>query len=368
MVRSSRLLITIAFIAASFALPATAGAKATWVVRGAGFGHGVGMSAYGAYGYGKHDVAYKKILGHYFRNTKVEGKRKPPTVKVLLAVDSGDVSFTRATRACGRKLRPTKTYRAQRNGSSIALASSSGKRLAGCGRRLQATGRGGVKIGGLGSYRGALNTVAGGGGAINVVNEVGINAYAQGVLPGEIFPSWPKETLKAFAVAARSIGLATDVGGDGYTLYADTRTQVYEGAGEETKRTNAAVQATRDEVLTYQGEVVQAFYHSSSGGQTESRFLGGPRIPWVKSVNDPYDRLSPLHSWRFRYSQVEIDAKLGGNVKGKLRRVVVLKRGDSPRIDFAKLVGTQGSTRIRGDVLAAALGLYDRWAYFKHKR
>ncbi len=367
MLRPRRLLLA-SLAAASLALPASAQAETTWVIDGAGFGHGIGMGAYGAYGYGKHGVGYKKILGHYFRKTKVERQRGAPTVKVLLAVDPGDVSFSRATRACGHRLRPTKTYRAKRNGESIVLASGSGKRISGCGRKLQATGRRNIKIGGLGSYRGALNAVPGGGGAINVVNEVGINAYAQGVLPGEIFPSWPKETLKAFAVATRSIGLATDVGGDGYDLYADTRTQVYEGAGRETKRTNAAVQATRDEALTYRGEVIQAFYHSSSGGRTTTRFLGGPRIPWVKSVRDPYDRLSPLHRWRFRFSQAEMDAKLGGFVKGRLRRIVVLRRGDTPRIDQAKLVGTGGSTRIAGNTLAAALGLYDRWATFRKRR
>lgn len=363
----SRLTIAAAVAAAAVALPATASAKTTWVVNGAGFGHGVGMSAYGAYGYGKNGTGYKKILGHYFNETRVKAERGAPTVRVLLAVNPGSVSFTRATRACGRRLRPTRTYSAKLNGDSVVLAGGSGKRIAGCGGRLQAKGRGTVKIGGLGIYRGALNAVASGG-AINVVNEVGINAYAQGVLPGEIFPSWPKETLRAFAVAARSIGLATDVGGDGYELYADTRTQVYEGSAEETRQTNAAVQSTRNEVLTFRGKVVQAFYHSSSGGRTESRFLGGPRIPWVKSVRDPYDKLSPLHRWTFRFSQAEMQARLGGNVKGRLQRIVVVKRGDSPRVDYAKIIGTGGSTRVRGDVIQVALGLYDRWMSFTKRR
>ena len=364
MVRSRRTLVALLALAAC-AVPASAYAR-TWVVQGAGFGHGVGMGAYGAYGLGKHGTKYKGILGHYFNGTKVKRKRGASTVKVLLSTTSGGVSFSRATSACGERLRPTRTYRAERNGGSMVLAAGSGRRIAGCGRLLHATGRGRVKIGGLGTYRGALNAVASGSG-VNVVNEVGVNAYAQGVLPGEIFPSWPKETLKAFAIAARSVALATDVGGDGYDIYADTRTQVYEGAGEETKRTNAAVRATRDEVLTYRGRVVEAFYHSSSGGRTTDRFLGGPRIPWVRSVKDPYDRLSPLHRWTFRFTQAEIDSKLDPYVKGKLRRVEVLRRGDTPRIDLARLVGSRGGTRVRGDTLQVALGLPDRWASFRKR-
>ncbi|MCB0866958.1 MAG: SpoIID/LytB domain-containing protein [Solirubrobacterales bacterium] len=364
----ARHLLPLIPVALALALPSGATAKTTWIVNGAGFGHGVGMSAYGAYGYGKHDVGYRKILSHYFRHVKVRRKRSSPTVKVLLDVRAGDVAFSRATRACGKRLRPTRTYRAHRSGGAITLTTRSGRRIEGCGKRLQATGRSNIKVAGLGRYRGAINAVAASSGSINVVNQVGVNAYAQGVLPGEIYPSWPKQTLRAFAVAARSIALATDVGGEGYGLYADTRTQVYEGAGEETRRTNAAVQATRDEVLTHRGRVIQAFYHSSSGGRTESRFLGAPKVPWLKSVRDPYDKLAPLHRWRVRFSQAEVNTMLGGYVDGRVRRIVVLKRGDSPRIVRAKIVSDRGSARIRGDALAAALGLYDRWAFFRKRR
>jgi hypothetical protein len=62
-----------------------------------------------------------------------------------------------------------------------------------------------------------------------------------------------------------------------------------------------------------------------------------------------------------------MDARLGPYVDGKLRKIKVLKRGDSPRIDTAKLIGSRGSTKVRGDTLQIALGLYDRWAYFEKK-
>jgi stage II sporulation protein D len=348
------------------ACSASASAAATWVIKGAGFGHGVGMSAYGAYGYAKHGAGYREIINHYFRRirfTKLDHKR---SVRVLLEVASADVEFTGAQRACGRRLRAQHSYVAHRSGSSLRLQSSSGKTLARCGRKLRATGGGTVRVEGQGTYRGAIEMLPDGG-SLNVVNRVELNAYVRGSVPAEVPASWPMETLRAMAVASRSIALSTDVGGHGFDLYPDTRTQNYGGVGVEAPRTNRAVRSTSNEVVAHGGEVAQTTYFSSSGGRTESRFLGGPRVPYLESVKDPYDYYSPLHRWTVRLSQAEIDAKLGAYVQGHLRRIKVTERGDSPRIVSANLVGTQGTTPIDGVTLSGALGLYDRWAYFSRR-
>jgi stage II sporulation protein D len=340
----------------------------TWIVKGAGFGHGVGMGAYGAYGYGLHGAGYRQILGRYYRGIGIKPMAAAPQVRVLLAVSPGDVSFSRATVACGRSLDPARTYRAHRRGSSVRLLSSGGKLLGRCGARLHAQGRRTIRIAGVGLYRGALEAVpSGSSGALNVVNRLDANSYARGSLPGEVPPEWPMATLKAFAVAIRSIALSTDVGGEGFDLYADTRTQVYGGVKLESARTDRAVRTTRNEVAMYGGAVAQTTYFSSSGGRTESGFLGAPDVPYLQSVADPYDYYSPLHRWTFRFSQAEMNARLGPYLNGGLRRIRVTKRGDSPRIDYAKLIATRGTTTIRGDTLAQALGLYDRWAYFTKK-
>jgi stage II sporulation protein D len=84
--------------------PAPAEGAVTWVVKGGGFGHGVGMSAYGAYGYGRHGFGYRQILRHYFTGIRIAEMRGAPQVTVLLAISPEDVSFTRATAACGRSL------------------------------------------------------------------------------------------------------------------------------------------------------------------------------------------------------------------------------------------------------------------------
>lgn len=363
-------MLSLLLLAAVTLPPPPASGAVTWTVKGGGFGHGVGMSAYGAYGYGRHGAGYRQILGHYYRGIKLTTLRRAPRVTVLLAISPTDVLFSGATVACGRSLDPARPYRARRRAASVRLLSSSGKLLARCGKRLHAEGRRMVRIAGVGTYRGALEALPteSAAGSLNVINRLNVNAYARGSVPGEVPPEWPAATLKAFAIAARSIALSTDVGGNGFALYADTRTQVYGGVKLEHPRTDRAVRATANQVATYGGAIAQTTYFSASGGRTESGFLGAPEVPYLRSVADPYDYYSPQHEWTFRFSQAQMNAKLGAYVKGRLRGIRVTKRGDSPRIDYAQLIGSGGRTTIRGDTLAAALGLYDRWAYFKKSR
>src|SRR5207342_1937547 len=87
-------------------LAAPAQAAVNWVVHGRGFGHGVGMSAYGAYGYALHGKGYAFILGHYYTGTTVGTVAKSSTIRVLLGASSGDVGFSGATSACRTKLDP----------------------------------------------------------------------------------------------------------------------------------------------------------------------------------------------------------------------------------------------------------------------
>ncbi|HET9198355.1 MAG TPA: SpoIID/LytB domain-containing protein, partial [Solirubrobacterales bacterium] len=272
--------------------PLGAQASVSWVVHGRGFGHGVGMSAYGAYGYAKAGKNYRFILGHYYTGTSIGTLEKTRVVRVLLDVSPGDVGFSGATSACGVGLDPARSYAAHRNGNSIVLRSSGGKRLASCGRKLRAAGRGRIAIAGVGTFRGALETVPteSDAGSLNIVNALALEQYVKGVMPNEVPPSWPTEELKAQAVAVRSIALTGDVGGNGFDLYADTRSQVYEGLESEYARTNAAVADTRGQVVMYGNEVAQTFYSACSGGHTESvQYVFGTAVPYLVGVPDPYD-------------------------------------------------------------------------------
>jgi SpoIID/LytB domain protein len=348
-----------------FAAQAQAGVS--WVVHGRGFGHGVGMSQWGAYGYALHGKSHRFILRHYYSGASLGKLGGPHVVRVLIDIASGDVGFSGATSACGVRLDPDRSYAARRSFGAVRLRSYAGKTLANCGLRLRAAGNGTIGIGGE-VFRGALEVVPTGSNAgyLNAINAVALDQYVKGVIPNESPPSWPMAALRAQAVAARSFALTGKVDGNGFDLYDDTRSQVYDGIASEAARANRAADETKGEVVRYAGEVAQTFFSACSGGHTESvqNVFFGPPVPYLVGVRDPYDHYCPLHTWTLRFSGAEISARLGAYLEGQLKRVVVTQRGASPRIVWARLYGSGGVTRVRGDQLAAALGGYDRWMTF----
>jgi stage II sporulation protein D len=352
----------------SLVYPIYSQASVSWIVHGRGFGHGVGMSAYGAYGYAEHGKGYRFILGHYYSGTTIGTLEKPRVVRVLLGISPGDVEFSGATSACGQQLDPGRSYEAHRIARSVKLRTSGGKPLANCGRKLRAAGRGKIAIAGLGTYRGALETVPvpAGSAELNVVNALSLEAYVKGVIPNESPPSWPMAELKTQAIISRSFALTGTVEGDGYDLYADTRSQVYEGLESEYASTNAAVADTRGQVVMYGDEIAQTLYSACSGGHTESvQYVFGTAVPYLVGVPDPYDYYCPLHKWTLEFTGPEISSRLGAYLQGKLKQVVITKTGVSPRIVSAKLIGTGGTSTVTGSELSLALGGHDTWMTFE---
>jgi stage II sporulation protein D len=367
--RRLRALASLTFAALLLALVPAAQASVSWVVQGRGFGHGVGMSAYGAYGYALHGKGYRFILAHYYSGTTVGTLARPRIVRVLLDISGDDVAFSGASSGCGRVLDPERSYRAHRAGDSVRLRSSAGKPIANCGDGLRAAGDGTIAIAGIGAFRGALETVPTESepGSLNVVNALPVDQYVKGVIPNESPSSWPLAQLKAQAVASRSFALTAGVGGNGFDLYADTRSQVYEGLESETARSNSAAESTRGQVVKYGNEIAETLFSACSGGHTESiqNVFFGPTIPYLQGVPDPFDHYCPLHEWTLRFSGPEISSRLADHLDGRLKRVVVTRRGVSPRIISARLFGTGGVTEVSGSELAAALGGYDTWMSFR---
>jgi stage II sporulation protein D len=118
--------------------------------------------------------------------------------------------------------------------------------------------------------------------------------------------------------------------------------------------------------VIYRGKPVVTFFFSTSGGRTEDfRFVFGsePR-PWLRSVPDPYEGDSPKHRWTTRMSPEAAASRLSGLVKGRFLGIRVIRRGGSPRVITAQVVGTEGDTTVSGTTLQARLGLPDTWAYF----
>lgn len=271
-------------------MPATSHAhkahpQPTLLIEGAGDGHGVGMSQWGAYGFAQHGWSYQSILSHYYSGTSL-----------------GDISLKRVVR---------------------------------------------VLIHGQ-------------------VRKVPIEAYVRGVVAAEMPSSWPLAALEAQAVASRTYAITDHAGGARFDVYADTRSQVYLGKVAETPASNAAVRATAGKVLTYGGQPAITPFFASSGGRTENvqdSFIGAPPRPWLKGVLDPYDG-GPLHRWTVRLGFAEATRSLKGLLKGSFEGIEVIKRGFSPRIVTAYVLGSKGKSEVSGPELAADLGLYDSWAYF----
>ena len=356
------------------AFPATAAGAKRWIVKGAGYGHGVGMSQYGANGYAKHGFGYDAILTHYYTGTTI-GTTTSRTIRVLLRSSARSVSFAGAGSACGAALKPAKTYVAKRKGGGVVLRTKKGRRVAKCGGLMSAAGSPTVSVIGKGSYRGSLEVrSSSAAGTVDAVNAVDLEDYVRGVISKESPASWPIEALKAQAVAARSYALSTAVRGSGFDVYDDTRSQVYGGVAAETAGTDQAVSATRSQVVLYGGMVAQTFFFSTSGGHTENNELsslgfGQPPVPYLRGVDDPYevDAGSPYEHWKRKFSLGRMNSALGGLVRGKLKNVVVTQRGTSPRIVRANLLGSGGTTTVNGPQLRDALGLPDTWAFFKRK-
>ncbi|HTU77404.1 MAG TPA: SpoIID/LytB domain-containing protein [Solirubrobacteraceae bacterium] len=197
------------------------------------------------------------------------------------------------------------------------------------------------------------------------VVSVPLERYVRGVVSAEMPASWPAAALQAQAIAIRTYALTADAGSSRFDVYSDTRSQVYRGAAAETASTNAAVAATAGQIVEYGGQPAITYYFASSGGMTEDNensFLGSTPEPWLRGVEDPYETSSS--SWKLSMSFATASARLSGLVKGSLRGIEVLRRGVSPRIVAAEVLGSRGETPVSGPELEARLGLQSAWAYF----
>ena len=333
-----------------------------FVVTGRGWGHGVGMSQWGANGFARRGTPYDRILAHYYRGTSI-GRAPVSQVRVLLA--SGKKTLTVSSEAPFRVREPSGRVR--------KLAA--GKQVLGLGLRVKPKGvkrrialewpvvflPGKEPLRLDRRYRGSIKIDLAGG-RLRAINVVGLEQYLYGVVPSEVPDDWPAEALKAQAVAARSYALATRKLSGAYDLFSDVRSQVYRGIDEEEDSTNAAVDDTAGEVVMYRGRVATTYFFSTSGGRTASAEDVWPdsgRVPYLVSVDDPYDSLSPHHTWGpIVFSAARMQKAL--KAPGRLTDVRTTVNA-SARVPTVTGVGTQGETSIRGADLRRALDLRSTW-------
>jgi stage II sporulation protein D len=347
----------------------------TFAISGHGWGHGVGMSQWGALGQAKRGITYDKILRYYYRGT-VLGQAGGAKVRVLLAEGSaaavGSPSAFRVEDGRGALHDlPSGAYTV---GAKLALPveapppkkpTSKGvkprpkpalKPRPLPGPLTLIPGTAPLELGGR-PYRGKLELQLVEN-RLQVVNVVGLDAYAFGVVTQEMPKDWPLEALKAQAVAARSF--AVSMRQEKLVLYADTRGQVYGGVDAETPASKAAVEATRGQVLLYGGKVARTFFFSSSGGRTASVSALLPNakpIPYLVAVDDPYDVVSPYHDWGpVTFSAATVAKLLGVRGIDDLRSVPSTGHASEVVADAA---GAQ--TTLSAQTVRLALGLRSTW-------
>ena len=350
--------------AVACATAGTARAGTALIVSGHGWGHGVGMSQWGAYGYALHGWNYGRILGHYYPGTRM-GHVGELRVRVLLAQGASSVTVGCAApmvvtdgRRLTRKL-PAGTYGVgsrlvfpvRRHGGGFSFGRVA--ELSCAGAPLTFDGR---------EYDGTLVLRSRPGG-VSVVNGLPLDTYLRGVVPSESPSHWPLAALEAQAVAARSYAVSELRPSSWYDLVPTTADQVYRGVAAEQPRSDHAVYATLGQVLTWDGQVARTYYSSSSGGRTESvqdAWPGSAPIPYLRSVPDPYDTYSPHHDWGpYNFSAARLAARLR---LGSAVESVQVRRDDSLRAEGVVFHLASGAEVTRGAAqVARRLHLLSTW-------
>lgn len=216
-------------------------------------------------------------------------------------------------------------------------------------------------------YRGALELRHKGGG-LTAVNVVPVDGYLRSVVPEEMPVDWPAEAIKAQSVAARSFALASRGrhAGEGYDLCTTTHCQLYTGTAAEKSASNAAIKATRGEVLTYGGKPIEALFHTDSGGMTEnSEDVWGSHVPYLRAAKDTPAKTMP---WTKTISRADLERKLAakGHDIGKVRSLALSPlaigrsakdRTASGRVKTMTVKGTKGTATLSGTTWRSLLGL-----------
>lgn len=220
------------------------------------------------------------------------------------------------------------------------------------------------------------------GGRLDAINSVDVEDYLRGVVPYEIgkLDSSRIEALKAQAVAARTYAYKHFNSREalGFDVYADTKDQVYKGVASAPPLTDAAVKATAGVVMTYNGEFIIAYYHSTCGGITETLATWNrDDLPYLKSVPDlrpdgkPWCDESSYIKWERRFADKEILKLFRSNVTEAKATFSQAKGKDFKKVKSIKIVKKLKSGRIMTLRVETDKGHFDvltdrtRWLFKK---
>jgi stage II sporulation protein D len=367
---------------------------------GRGWGHGVGMSQYGAHGRALAGQSAGTILEHYFRNTTM-GSISNVRVRVLVlsgftatqssplqiygrggswSIDGIAATFPADA---GLRMIPTtvdgktswKALVRRSDGTTLYVAKVPAKVTVrpGSGAVLQLWS----KPSAYDRYRGTLRVIGSTGSkaSVKVVNALPIETYLRGVVPAEVSAAWPNEAVKAQAVAARSYAARRLHPSTGtFDLYDDTRHQVYRGVLAEKAGTNSAISATTGKIRrAASGKIANTLFHSTGGGATEHnenvfvsstgeqvsspvKYLRGSMDR--RSDGSPFDEASRFATWKTdTYSLAQIQKYFAADSRTNVGTLVALDlrdRGVSGRLISVTLIGASGKTKtVSGGVFIA---------------
>ncbi|KZR85453.1 Amidase enhancer precursor [Synechococcus sp. MIT S9509] len=192
-------------------------------------------------------------------------------------------------------------------------------------------------------------------GRIQAINQLGIETYLPSVVGSEMPAKWPLAALQAQAVAARTYALRQRGRKPDFDVKATVSSQVYKGIESETPSTRSAVATTRSLVLVHNGRLINAVFHSSSGGSTEpSGEVWQNQLPYLVSVQD-HDQHSPVHRWNQRFDEGDLRRRF--EETGGVERLSVLSTSSTGRVRSARIQGPLGSLVLTGRQLRQRLGL-----------
>ncbi len=376
-----------------------------FLFKGRGNGHGLGMSQWGARGRAADGQDYGKILSSYYTGTRIDTRDTSGSVRIALTDDLIDLArpwpklFGTQPFVAGPVMVDGLPQLQVAAGSALGFdASASGRpvvfTLAPDGARgapvviarplaIRTTSPAGIRtnimqvMGGdfrAGAeqrrYAGMLQVIPKGAATVLPVNVLPMEDYLKGVVPAEMPAYWGVEALKAQAIAARTYAIGR-VGRPGdFDLRASESDQAYSGLTDQRADSNAAVDGTRGQVLTYQGQLITAFYMASDGGHTVSseyrfpQWNHGPRLRshlgYLTGISDPFDHAPPWQVGPFSASGAGTILRDNGDDLGdRLVGIDILQKDPSGRLLGVRLRGSSKTVEISGSTLRAWFGLPD---------
>lgn len=367
--------------------------NSTITVTGKGWGHGIGMSQYGAYGAAVSGLSYQKIIAFYYPNTTLGSLSSGNKIRVWITADNDNrlhflpASGLRIKDSAGATYTPPTgssytMWRISRSGSQRVLhyRNRSGTWVAKTPTGLtktrvwyaENTQAGYVKVsmpgGKIRDLRGRV-ALRFSGSSAKVVNTLPMESYLRSVVPAEMPTSWHIQAVKAQVVAARSYAARTrDLASSTaiYDICDTTSCQVYKGLASrsgstrtvnETSNGDAAVAATANKVVKWGTSIALTMFSSSNGGHSAD---GGK--PYLVAKEDPYDGKMRNQAWSVSLSSARIQSAYSSI--GTLKSVRVVNRdGDGPwggRATSVTIAGTSSSVTVTGGSFKSKFGLKER--------